>query len=189
MAVAGSEVRVAGSGHVYLAPVGTAMPTDTAALPADWVDLGYVTEDGVAFNFDRETEDLNSWQGDKVRVLTMREPKSIEFALMQTNVDVVTAALGGGEVTADSGNTTFTYTPPAEGTNTPHALVVEFDDGTLVYRYNFPKVQLDGGVQFTLTRSGAVTYPLNFGVLDPDAGVAPFTIITNDPAMDPGAPA
>jgi len=60
MAVAGSEVRVAGSGHVYLAPVGTAMPTDTAALPADWVDLGYVTEDGVMFNFDRETEDLNS---------------------------------------------------------------------------------------------------------------------------------
>ena len=76
MAISADEVRVAGTGHVYVAPKGTALPTTVeAALPADWTDLGYVTTDGVSFTFSRETEDLDAWQGDKIRVLSLSEPK------------------------------------------------------------------------------------------------------------------
>lgn len=179
MALDGTQVRVAGAGHVYTAEVGTAAPTDVAtALSADWNELGYVTEDGVNFTFGRETEDLNSWQADKVRVLSIRAPKSVEFALMQSNHDTLLVALGGGSITANGAE--YTILPPADDENEERACVIEFSDGDVNYRYYFPRVQVQGEVSFTLTRSGALTYPINFGVL---AATPPYTIFTDDPAF------
>jgi hypothetical protein len=180
MALDGTQVRVAGAGHVYVAPPATGAPTDVAtALPGDWKDLGYVTEEGVSFTFGRETEDLNAWQADKVRVLTLRAPKNVEFALMQTNQETLVTALGGGKWD-DDGAGNFTFTPPRDDENAVHSMVIEFTDGDVTYRYYFPRVQVEGEVSFTLTRSGAVTYPINFGVL---AAKPPYTILSDDPAL------
>ena len=185
MALDGTQVRVAGAGHVYIGETSAAAPTDTAtALAADWKDLGFVTEDGVSFTFGRETEDLNSWQQDKVRVLTLRAPKNVEFALMQSSKDVLTTAFGGGTVTttpsAGSGPAEHKFTPPGDDVNATRSLLIEFSDGDVVYRYYFPRVQVEGEVAFTLTRSGAVTYPINFGVL---AHTPAYEIFSNDTAM------
>jgi hypothetical protein len=191
MAIDGSEVRVAGAGHVYVAPAGTAMPTDLGALPAAWVDLGYVTEDGVGFSFGRESEDLNAWQGDKVRTLTTRNPASVTFALMQTNSTVLPVAFGGGSVTESGAdpNKVYKFTPPDASTNTERSLVIEFEDGaSIAYRYCIPRSQIEGNVDFTLVRSGALTYPLTMGILD-NGNAAKFTILSNDPKMAPGAQA
>lgn len=184
MALDGTQVRVAGAGHVYVATPETAAPADVeTALPAAWTDLGYVTEDGVAFTFGRETEDLNAWQADKVRVLTLRAPKNVEFALMQTNSKTLVTALGGGVWEAD-GAGGHKFTPPRDDENAVHSMVIEFTDGDVTYRYYFPRVQVEGEVSFTLTRSGAVTYPINFGVL---AATPAYEILSNDPALDGGA--
>jgi hypothetical protein len=183
MAIDGTEVRVAGAGHVYVAPAGTVLPTDIeTALPAAWVDLGYVTEDGVGFSFGRETTDLNAWQGSKIRVLTTSEPVSTNFALMQTNGEVLKVALGGGTIakTGTAPDEVFTFTPPGKGVNTERAICIEFNDGDLTYRYNIPRAQIEGNVEFTLTATDAVTYPLTFGVLDADPK---YTIVSNDPSM------
>ena len=190
MAINGSEVRVAGAGHVYVAASGTAMPTDLSVLdPTKWIDLGYVTEDGVGFSFGREVEDLNAWQGDKIRTLSTKEPASTNFSLMQTNATILTVAFGGGEVT-ESGtdpNKVFTFTPPKSGTNTERSLVIEFNDGaSIAYRYCISRSQIEGNVDFTLVRSGALTYPLTMGILD-NGDKPKFTIISNDPNMAPGS--
>lgn len=191
MAIDGSEVRVAGAGHVYVAPKGTALPTDLSALDSKYVDLGYVTEDGVAFSFGREVEDLNAWQGDKIRTLSTKEPATVAFALMQTNATIMTVAYGGGEITEQgtAPNKTYTFTPPKSGTNTERILVIEFSDGAdITYRYVIPRSQIEGNVDYTLTRAGALTYPLTMGILD-NGDAAKFTIISNDPHMAPGAQA
>lgn len=178
MAIDGTEVRVAGAGHVYVAPAGTTLPQDLDVLPAAWTDLGYVTEDGVGFSFGRETSDLNAWQGSKIRVLTTAEPASVNFALMQTNKDVLPVVFGGGSIS--TAGDVHTFTPPAAGVNTERACVIEFTDGDVSYRYCIPRIQLEGNVEFTLVRSGAVTYPLTFGVLDADPK---YTIVSDDPAL------
>lgn len=186
-----SEVRVAGAGHVFVAPEGTVLPTDpTTPMGAEWVDLGYVTTDGVTFTFSRETEDLDAWQGDKIRVLSAREPMSLSYALMQTSADVMVVAMGGGQITSPESDV-FLYTPTA-GENLVRAMVIEFSDADIDYRYLVPKVQIEGDVAYTLTRDGALTYPLEFGVLD---GSPKYQIVSNDPAMGggtlpgtPGAP-
>ena len=181
MAMEANEVRVAGYGHVFVADEGTTMPTDldTPMASADWTDLGYVTTDGVAFTFSRETEDLDAWQGDKIRVLTMKEPKTAAFTLMQTDQSTIETAFGGGvwDDTAGVGK----YTPPAKGENKIRALVVEYDDGAdIKYRYCFPRTQVEGDVEFTLNREGAVEYPITMGVLE---NVPVYNILTNDPAI------
>ncbi len=180
MAIDASEVRVAGYGHIFVAPEGTTLPVDVdTAMPADWVDLGYATTDGVTFTFSRETEDLDAWQGDKIRVLSMKEPKTAEFTLMQTDQDTITTALGGGSWTDAGGLGTFT--PPEKGENTVRAMVVEYEDGPDVkYRYCFGRVQQEGDVTMTLNREGAVEYPLTMGVLETEPT---YTILTNDPAI------
>ena len=185
MALDGTQVRVAGAGHVYVGETTATAPTDTGtALDAAWKDLGYVTEDGVSFTFGRETEDLNSWQQDKVRVLTLRAPKNVEFSLMQSSKDVLTTAFGGGTITTTPSGTggadEHKFTPPSDDVNTERSLLIEFTDGDVAYRYYFPRVQVEGEVSFTLTRSGAVTYPINFGVL---ANTPPYEIFSNDAAM------
>ena len=180
MAISADEVRVAGTGRVYTAPKGTALPTTVdSALPADWTDLGYVTTDGVSFTFSRDTEDLAAWQGDKIRVLSLSEPKMVEFTLMQTDAAVLETAFGGGTVVTADGVTT--YTPPLRGENVERSMVIEFLDDDITYRYAFARVQQEGDVNFVLTREGAVEYPVTFGVLE---ATPAYTIITNDPAME-----
>ena len=178
MALDGTEVRVAGTGNVYFAPTGSTLPTDVAtALDAAFIDAGYISEDGVSFTLGRETEDLNAWQGSKIRVITTSEPKSVEFTLMQSNKENIPFILGGGTISGTGGE--FKYEPPTKGTNTERAMVVEFVDGTVTYRYVFPRVQLEGEVAFSLTANGAVEYPTTWGVLDSSPV---YEILTDDPA-------
>jgi hypothetical protein len=182
MAIDATEVRVAGAGHVYVAPEGTPMPDDLGAMPAPWVDVGYVSTDGVTFTFSRETEDLDAWQGDKIRVLTTREPATVGFALIQTNSDIMVLAFGGGTV-VEVATGLFKY-EPVQGENAIRSIVVEFTDEDITYRYLVTRAQVEGDVTFTLTRAGAVTYPLTFGML----GATPkYAILSNDEAMGDGS--
>lgn len=181
-ALLGSEVRVAGAGHVWAAPEGEAIPTDLTAPPPGFVDMGYVTTDGVGFTFSRESEDLDAWQGDKVRVLSSREPMTLTFALMQTNADSLLLALGGGAFSEPSPGV-FEYLPVA-GENLVRTLIVDFADGTLNYRYVIPRAQVEGDVTWTLVRTDAVTYPITFGVL---ANEPKYRILSDDPAMGEGS--
>jgi hypothetical protein len=180
--ISADQVRVAGAGHVYVAPAGTALPTDLSALSGDWVDAGYVTTDGVSFTFSRETEDLDAWQGDKIRVLSTREPASLSLTLMQTNSDVMVLAFGGGTITEPSPDV-YRY-EPTPGDNLVRSIVIEFTDEGMTYRYLIPRAQIEGDVTFTLTRAGAVLYPLNLGLLD---ATPKFAIVSNDPAMASGS--
>jgi hypothetical protein len=181
-ALLGSEVRVAGAGHVWAAPEGEAIPTDLTAPPPGFVDMGYVTTDGVGFTFSRESEDLDAWQGDKVRVLSSREPMTLTFALMQTNADSLLLALGGGAISELSPGI-FEYLPVA-GENLVRTLIVDFADGTLNYRYVIPRAQVEGDVTWTLVRTDALTYPITFGVL---ANEPKYRIVSDDPAMGEGS--
>ncbi|MFI1966841.1 hypothetical protein ACH429_22455 [Streptomyces pathocidini] len=58
-----NEIRVAGTGRVLVAEVGTAAPADTATgWGADWVDLGYTAPEGVKFGRKGKTVKVDTWQ-------------------------------------------------------------------------------------------------------------------------------
>ena len=80
MSLNAADVVVAGTGTVWVAPEGTALPTDLDPLASPWTDVGYVSEDGVTFTIGRETEDILAWQAaEAIRVLTTSEPKTVAF--------------------------------------------------------------------------------------------------------------
>ena len=67
MALDAANVRIARTGAVYVAPVGTALPTTTAAaLNAAFEDCGYVSEDGVTFTPSETVTKIRAWQNNAV---------------------------------------------------------------------------------------------------------------------------
>lgn len=158
------NVVVAGTGDVYVAPEGTALPADLAALIAPWANLGYIGEDGATFTMSRDQEDVNAWQSqDPVRVLVTNEPKTVEFELLEFgSPDVVELALRGGAIAVAAGVATFT--PPVAGASDVRALVVEAEDDGATFRFCFAAVALSGDVEWQLVKSDATRFPLEFAV-------------------------
>lgn len=57
------------SGGVWVAPVGTALPTnETTALNVAFKTPGYISEDGFTRSEDRDTDSLLAWGGDVIHV-------------------------------------------------------------------------------------------------------------------------
>jgi hypothetical protein len=172
MSLVTGAVRVAGTGECYYAPEGTSAPTDAAtALPVAWKGLGYTSTDGVQFTFSRDTNDINAWQGSKLRVLTNAEPVSFQLTLLETKTDTLLVAFGGGTVV--NGN----YTPPVEGDNAVRSFAIDTADSATKVRYYFPRAQVSGDVSFNLARTDAVGYALTFGVL---ANTPKWRLFSND---------
>lgn len=147
------EIIVAANGGVYVAPVGSTLPTDAdTALDAAFVDLGYISEDGVNFAPNTESEQIPAWQSfSPVRIVQTSAGMQASFTLMQWNEETVPVAFGGG-TWLDNGDGTWDFDPPAPGEDTVRALVIEGIDGSRKYRVIFPRVQLEELGEVTFTR-------------------------------------
>lgn len=179
-----TNIRVAGDAHIYLAPVGTAFPADITADPAAaWVDLGYVTTDGVTLSYGREITEIYAMQAiDPVRVVATKAPKTIAFALMQSGREQFYLALGGGTFTDET--TGVRYTPPPASYIDERAMILDMMDGNVTYRYEYKRVQNREQVDNKLVREDAATFPVTMQILIPTGGEAPFEMLTDDPAFD-----
>jgi hypothetical protein len=179
MALEPTHVTVAGTGAVYVAPEGTALPSGLAVPIAPWEDVGYVGEDGVSFTFSRDQEEINAWQSaDPVRVLITNEPKTIEYELLEFDRASLLLAFRGGAFTGVSAP--YTYTPPDAGVSDVRAMLIDGKDGAQSFRFCFPRVQLQGDLEFALLRTDAVRLSMEFGVL---ASATKWTIISDLPGF------
>lgn len=173
-----ANVVVAGTGTVWVAPDGTPMPVDLATLASPWMDMGYVSEDGATFTISRDQEDIAAWQSlEPVRVLITAEPKVIAFELMEFDEESLKLAFRGGTV---SGTTVKAYVPPDPGASDVRAMVIDGVDGASTFRFCFPRVSLQGDVEWQLVRSDAIRLPLEFQVL---ASATKWGILTNHAGM------
>ena len=179
-ALLGSEVRVAGAGQVWAAPKGLPSPT-TCPFPHPASSTWDMSRPMVWDSPLPGERGLGRLAGDKVRVLSSREPMTLTFAL-QTNADSILLALGGGSFTEPSSGV-FEYEPLA-GENLIRTLLVDFNDGDIHYRYVIPRAQVEGDVTWTLVRTDALTYPITFGVLTNEPK---YRILSDDPAMGAGS--
>lgn len=97
------------SGAVYVAPIGTTLPTDaTTALDNAFVCLGYVSEDGLENNNDMDVSAIKAWGGMIVyRSLNELDDNFVLTLIESENIDVLKAVYGSNNVTVDaSGNVT-----------------------------------------------------------------------------------
>lgn len=161
MSIDASEVVVGANGRVYVAPEGTAVPTGVSALPGTWVDVGYISEDGVTFTGGAEQEDINAWQSFyPIRKIITARSAGVEFVMRQWNGDNFTLAFGGGDVVTSGGVSIYAAPTPAD--QIFNALIIEWEDGAETYRLVIPRGQVSGEVTTQLTRTAASDLPVSF---------------------------
>lgn len=179
------ELVVAGSGHIWDAPVGTTFPASIseAVDEGDWTDLGYTTEEGVHFTFDRTSKDILPWQSrEAVRTIILTEPKNYAFTMMQWNPSTHALAIGGGTWTEFAAGE-FEFEPPAAGATYDRAQIVEFTDGEKNYRFCFRNVINKAPYDFSTLPTDTANMPVNMSVqADPDGA---YFAQTDDPAFAP----
>jgi hypothetical protein len=183
MPLASSEIRVAVSGAIYVAPPGTAGPVDiNAAWPAAFIHLGYATTDGVTLQRTLDTEEVRSWQAIGVqRYLITGVGLTVAFSLQQFNKSTLALYLGGGSwVSQGGGSYRFAIS------NTPsideRVVGVEWSDGaTLKYRAVIVRAMASETGELTLGRESEIALPVTMSAMSADPDLA--YLLTNDPAM------
>lgn len=153
MALDSANVRVAVTGAVYVAPTGTTAPTDSStALNAAFVDLGYVSADGIAETIDRTTNQIRAWQaGSLVREVTSEGTYSVSMTFLETNQEVLElyygASITGGALDGD---------PTTTGGR--KSFVIDVVDGDTVERTYIPAGEITAVGERTLASGDAIGY-------------------------------
>lgn len=169
MALDSDNVRVAVTGAVYVAPTGTTGPTtSSSALDVGFVDLGYVSADGITENIDRTTNQIRAWQnGSLVREVTSEGTYSVEMTFIETNEAVLELYYG----TADSSGQ-FNIDPTSTGGR--QSFVIDVVDGSSVERIYIPAGEITSVGTRTLASGEAVGYQVTITAYA-DAGSTSFT--------------
>lgn len=99
-----TQIRVAGTGQIWKAPLGTVLPTDaTTAWDPAFVNLGYLT-DGYTLAQALKTLDIPAWQTtEPVRTINLSLVRNISFEMLQSNKTTVGFVYGGGTVVPTPG--------------------------------------------------------------------------------------
>lgn len=72
-------------GGVYAAPAGTAAPVDaTTELDTAFVNLGYVSDDGVTNTVEADTEEIKAWGGDTVLTVQTSRTETFTFTFIES---------------------------------------------------------------------------------------------------------
>jgi hypothetical protein len=179
------NVRVGLNGTIYIAPKGTTAPTDLeTAWPAGWVDLGYLSDDGVEMSYSTETEDINAWQSlSPVRKVLTGVDMTLGFTAIELKASTISLYFPSSTMTeVTTGVNTLSI--PAAPTADERAIGLEWTDGDIVNRLVIARGEVTNRDSITLARSGAVALPMTVSAY---ADTAPEIAVwlSNDPAWAP----
>jgi hypothetical protein len=181
--------------RLYLAPVGTAAPADPVVAPdAAWVDVGYFTPDSLSWSTDPSFEEVQSHQSNyPTRRWQTADAATVEVDLQEWSLANFQAIYGGGtvvEVPASPGPPEialhYKFSPPAIGTRTQTAAMIEIVDGTSRYRMIIPKCEQTEGAELSLEKTSESTLPLRLSIIGSDVG-DPWYLITTASSFEPPA--
>lgn len=183
---AASQTLIGASGTVYVGTPGatiTAPTSEVSVLDTDFVELGFVSEDGVKFRDSKDVGSLRAWQTpyDVRRFVTGRDFE-VEFALEQWNWHTVPFAFGGGTLTEPTPGH-YKFVPPDADDLDERALVVDWVDGARKYRLFLPRGLVTTPVEVNIKRDEGAMFPITFGAIFDGTNPA-FAIFTDDAAFE-----
>lgn len=177
------ELVVASNGQVYVAPVGTALPTTTTgALNASFTGLGLTSEDGVTLTVTPTVDEFMAWQSRQAvrRELTAQEVQ-VTFQLEQWNESTIPLAFGGGTVSNSGGTYRFDL-PETSDALDERSMVIDTNDGDRNIRIVIPRGNVTDAVESQFVRSSLAMLPITFKALEPDTGGGSAYLMFDDAA-------
>jgi hypothetical protein len=181
MAVSTANVLVGApdrvTGAVMAAPLGTALPTTPIVAPnVAFVDLGYISEDGVTLSQSGSWEKIRDWGGDQVRTFLTDFTATLTWTFLETQDAMLQATYGAANVTVTAATvSTGKYTAVKLNSiePTPKSWCFNMADSTLVdvartYRIVVPNGQITERGDISFTRNGAIQYAVTLEAY-PDA--------------------
>ncbi|MGK3208943.1 phage tail protein [Amycolatopsis sp. MEPSY49] len=159
-----SEIRVAGTGAVYVAPAHTSPPADfTKKWESPWTDLGYTTADGVKFVKKDKLDPVDTWQSvAAIRYVFSDRDFSVKFSLLQINSDTLQFFFSSPAPTA-AGVYDIAAAPKVE----ERALGIEFSDGDVKNRFYIPRGVVTETDETAITRTSAIKLGVTFTAMTP----------------------
>lgn len=93
------------AGCLFRAPIGTTVPTDaTTALPQAFIELGYVSNDGLTNSYKMSSESIKAWGGVEVNSQQTEKTDGFKFKLIETlNTNVLKTVYGEKHVSETEG--------------------------------------------------------------------------------------
>jgi hypothetical protein len=191
-----NQLRVGANGSLYVAPIGTTLPTTIASVASfvvPWQEIGLATEEGVTLTWSADYTDIRAWQSFYVqRKLTTSKDFTVEAQLEQWNQFTTALALGARWGSAgvqklfpnspdviDSRVLTVVWTD----TGQPDSGAAAVYTYALVVPNCAPTADT---VEVAINRSDIAKLPLTF-TATPDGTNDPWYILSNDPAMTSSA--
>lgn len=151
------------TGAIYVADVGTTLPTNSgAALAAGFTELGYVSEEGVQENpATTSGNNIKAWQnGVIVRKVQTEHDTTYVFTLIETNPDVLEAFYGNH---ADGVVEINAAIMPRK------AWVIDVIDDESKIRHVIPNAQITQRGTVAYVNGGVASYPVTLTAYeDPD---------------------
>ena len=182
---------VAGVHHLFFAPLGTTLPTVVGSAPGQGLDdaftaVGYTADTGAAFAVDTQTTNLFASQSlDPIRTIVTSKTATIQAPLIEWSAASLTAAFGGGTITAASGG--WKYVPPPAGTLDEVSAVLDIVDGDERVRLVVERGIVAGSVSATLVKNAFATLPITFTALAPVDQPTAWHLLGSNDAFAPGS--
>lgn len=164
-------------GAVFIAPIGTTLPTDAATeLDEAFECLGYISEDGVTITEERDSESITAWGGDAVYTTQTSYTESFAFTPIEINPVVAKAQYGDGNVTVESGKMTIIHNSkevPAK------VIVIEtVPNSKTVDRFVVPNAKLTEKGDLTLTDSDPMGRESTYTAMPDEDGNTAYEYMT-----------
>lgn len=152
-------------GAVFVAPMGTTLPTDaTATLDAAFESLGYCSEEGLTNKNDRKNKAVKAWGGDTVLNVMTERSDEFEFELIETlKLEVLKFVHGKDNVT---GSLETGITVKAnDGGGTAYSIVFELVLAEAVKRIVVPHAQTTGMGETKYVGEDAIGYKITLAAM------------------------
>lgn len=158
-------------GAVYVAPIGTTLPTNaTAALDEAFVNLGYCSEDGMTNSMAIKSEEIKAWGGDTVLRAQTSFDDTFGLTLIETlRLDVLKTVFGSDNVSGALNTGISVAVNGGERQN--FCWVVDtILTGNVLRRFVVPIGKITEIAEITYKDNEAIGYGLTIGSVNDTAG-------------------
>lgn len=174
MALNSELARLGVTGALRVAPVGTAAPTGMDTWTDGWIDLGYISDDGITESVDEDTEDFTPWQSSTpIRTEITRSTKTFSLTLWETSAATVSLYYRVPEADmSTSADGVVEFTEGGKPARDLRSFGIDVIDGTYHRRIILPQAEVTERGDITYKSDTMIGYEITISAYPDRNGVA-----------------